>query len=50
MDNKSAIDNDRISRHVGRSWITEALAEIGTLAFGMIALTCAGMSGQLLCC
>lgn len=43
MDNKSVIDNDRISRHVGRSWITEALAEIGTLAFGMIALTCAGI-------
>lgn len=43
MDNKSAIDNDRISRHVGRSWITEVLAEIGTLAFGMIALTCVGI-------
>lgn len=42
-DNNNAIDRSRVSRHVGRSWLTETLAETGTLAMGMVAAVAAGV-------
>ncbi|MBD8165406.1 F-type conjugative transfer protein TrbC [Erwinia persicina] len=42
-DNNAAIDRTRINRNVGRSWLTDALAEGGTLVLGMIAVVVAGV-------
>lgn len=42
-DNNAAIDRTRINRNVGRSWLTDALAEGGTLVLGMIAVAVAGV-------
>ncbi|WP_313158969.1 F-type conjugative transfer protein TrbC [Mixta calida] len=43
MDNKPAIDNDRVSRHVGRSWLTDTLSEGSTLVVAMAAFAVAGV-------
>ena len=43
LDNNSVIDRTRVSRHVGRSWLAETLAETGTLAMGMVAAVTAGI-------
>ncbi|HEY2453902.1 MAG TPA: F-type conjugative transfer protein TrbC [Scandinavium sp.] len=42
MDNNAAIDSTRVSRHVGRSWLTDTLAEAGSLVWAMIASVTAG--------
>ena len=43
MDNKPAIDNDRVSRHVGRSWLTDTLSEGSTLVVALAAVAVAGV-------
>jgi intracellular multiplication protein IcmO len=42
-DSNNAIDRTRVSRHVGRSWLADTLAETGTLAMGMVAAVTAGI-------
>lgn len=42
-DSNSGLDSARVTRHVGRSWLTDALAETGTLAWGMMAAVVAGL-------
>lgn len=41
-DNNAAIDSARVSRHVGRSWLTDTLSEIGSLVWAMLASVTAG--------
>ncbi|WP_168403367.1 F-type conjugative transfer protein TrbC [Erwinia amylovora] len=42
-DSNSTLDSARVNRHVGRSWLTDALAEAGTLACGMLAAVVTGI-------
>lgn len=42
-DSNSPLDNARVNRHVGRSWLTDALADTGTLPWGMLAAVGAGI-------
>lgn len=42
-DSNSTLDSARVNRHVGRSWLTDALAGTGTLAWGMLAVVVAGV-------
>lgn len=42
-DNNSTLDNARVNRHVGRSWLTDMLSEGGTLFWAMPAAVVAGI-------
>lgn len=41
-DNTSALDNARVNRNVGRSWLAEILGETGTLLWGMLSAVVGG--------
>ncbi|MCS2164428.1 F-type conjugative transfer protein TrbC [Scandinavium manionii] len=42
-DNNTAIDSSRVSRHVGRSWLTDTLSEAGSLVWAMFAAVISGV-------
>lgn len=42
-DNNTAIDSSRVSRHVGRSWLTDTLSEAGSLVWAMLAAVISGV-------
>ncbi|PIF06929.1 F-type conjugative transfer protein TrbC [Candidatus Pantoea floridensis] len=42
-DNNSTLDNARVNRHVGRSWLTDMLSEGGSLFWAMPAAVVAGL-------
>ncbi|MFX2611056.1 F-type conjugative transfer protein TrbC [Enterobacter mori] len=42
-DNNTAIDSSRVSRHVGRSWLTDTLSEAGSLTWAMLAAVISGV-------
>ena len=43
MDDNAGITRERVNRHVGRSWLTDVLAQPGTLAAAMMASVPAGL-------